>query len=108
MEIKHSVLMKGFSTMSMPQEAEGTRPDMKVKLKSFLSGKWGAGSRRLSAQHFPTLKIDFNFPFIFLVYGGRFSVHEVGGSSTVYSSPLMTRETRNHHLPPMTPSITKV
>ena len=69
-EIKHSVLMKGFSTMSMPQEAEGTRPDMKVKLKSFLSGKWGAGSRRLSAQHFLTLKIDFNFPFTCNVWCG--------------------------------------
>jgi hypothetical protein len=52
------------------QGRKETRPDMKVKLKSFLSGKWGAGSRRLSAQHFLTLKIDFNFPFTCNVWCG--------------------------------------
>ena len=58
------------------------------EVEIFLSGE--VVGRQASAHHFLTLKIDFNFPFIFLVYGGRFSVHEVGGSSTVYSSPLMT------------------
>ena len=56
-----------------PDKDEGN-PDMKVKLKSFLSGKWGAGSRRLSAQHFLTLKIDFNFPFTCNVWVGSFSL----------------------------------